>query len=88
MHKLGWFLAATPTPEPTVDPELVTPGPMGFAVVVLLVLAVVLLGLDMLRRVRRARYRAEANEALDAEEAAARGENGDDPEPGDATPGR
>ena len=50
--------------------------------------AVVLLGLDMLRRVRRARYRAEANEALDAEEAAARGENGDDPEPGDATPGR
>ena len=38
MHGLGWFLAATPTPEPTVDPELVTPGPMGFAVVVLLVI--------------------------------------------------
>lgn len=81
MHTLGWVVASTPLPTPTVDPESVTPGPMGFGVVALLVVVVVLLGLDMLRRVRRVRYREEANEALDAEEAAARGEapSGDAP---------
>lgn len=62
----------TPTPTPTVDPDLVTPGPAGFLVIVLLVVATVLLAMDMLRRVRRARYREEVREALDAEEAAAR----------------
>lgn len=67
-------LAATPipTPTPTVDPQLVTPGPEGFTVIAILVVLVALLVADMLRRVRRTRYRAEANEALDAEEAAAR----------------
>ncbi|KQZ05017.1 hypothetical protein ASD19_03165 [Microbacterium sp. Root53] len=65
-------LGTMPTPTPTVDPMLVSPGPMGFAVIVILVVLVTLLVLDMLRRVRRARYREEANEALDAEEAAAR----------------
>lgn len=68
MHVFGTI----PTPTPTVDPGLVTPGPMGFAVIVILVVLVTLLILDMLRRVRRARYREEANAALDAEEAAAR----------------
>ena len=55
-----------------------TPGPAGFFVIAILVVALTLLAADMLRRVRRARYRDEANEALDAEqaaaEAAARGE--------------
>ncbi|MDI6944071.1 hypothetical protein QMO46_11255 [Microbacterium barkeri] len=64
-------LAATPSPQPTVDPDLVTPGPLGFATIVVLVIAVFLLVFDMLRRVRRARYREEANAVLDAEEAAA-----------------
>lgn len=68
----------TPLPTPTVDPESVTPGPYGFLVVALLVVAVALLVIDMLRRVRRVRYRAEANEMLDAEEAASEGDNGDD----------
>ncbi|WP_205529098.1 hypothetical protein [Microbacterium halotolerans] len=60
----------TPTPTMTVDPDLVTPGPAGFITIVLLALAVGLLAFDMLRRVRRARYREEARLALDAEEAA------------------
>ncbi|WP_456283497.1 hypothetical protein M1D46_12930 [Microbacterium sp. JZ70] len=64
-------LAATPSPQPTVDPDLVTPGPLGFATIVVLVIAVFLLVFDMLRRVRRARYREEANAVLDAEEEAA-----------------
>ena len=73
---LVWAAATTPDPMPSPTwtsppPELVTPGPAGFLVVAFLVIAVVLRVADMLRRVRRARYRAEANEALDAEQAAA-----------------
>jgi len=60
-----------PTPTMTVDPESVTPGFAGFAIIVLIVAAVVLLIWDMNRRVRRVRYREEVREELDAEEAAA-----------------
>lgn len=62
----------TPTPTPTVDPNLVTPGPVGFAIVAVLVVVVVLLIGDMLRRIRRVRYREEVRAELDAEEAAAK----------------
>jgi membrane protein YdbS with pleckstrin-like domain len=63
-------------PEPLVPPSivadnLVTPGVWGFAITFAVVVVVVLLIIDMVRRVRRVRYRAEANERLDAEEAAA-----------------
>lgn len=77
-----YALAATPlpTPTPTVDPQLVTPGPEGFTVIAILVVLVALLVADMLRRVRRTRYRAEANEALDAEEEAARRDGSADAE--------
>ncbi|GGH38439.1 hypothetical protein [Microbacterium album] len=83
MHDLGAsavaslatsLAVATPTTVAAVDPDLVTPGPAGFAVIGLLVVLLVVLAGDMLRRVRRARYRQEAQEALDAEEAAARGD--------------
>lgn len=59
-----------PTPTMTVDPDSVTPGFFGFAVVALLVVAVVLLIWDMNRRIRRVRYRSEVREELDAEQAA------------------
>ena len=62
---------ATPTPEPTVDPTLVTPGPWGFVVIALLALAVVALVWDMMRRIRRGRVRADINEELEAEQQAA-----------------
>jgi hypothetical protein len=62
---------ATPTPEPTVDPVLVTPGPAGFVVIALLALAVVALVWDMMRRIRRGRVRADINEQLAAEQQAA-----------------
>ncbi|GLJ79421.1 hypothetical protein [Microbacterium imperiale] len=71
MHSLLWLTsAATPIPEITVDPTSVTPGPWGFGAIVVLTIAVVLLLLDMLRRVRRGRYRAEVREQLDEEELA------------------
>ena len=59
-----------PTPSMTVAPEAVTPGFVGFAVIVVIVLAVILLIWDMNRRIRRVRYRDEVREELDAEEAA------------------
>ena len=62
---------ATPTPEQTVDPTLVTPGPAGFVVIALLAVAVVALVWDMMRRIRRGRVRADINEELRAEEQAA-----------------
>lgn len=62
--------AATPTPTPTVDPNLVTPGPVGFVIVAVVVVFAVLLIWDMQRRIRRVRYREEVRAELDAEEAA------------------
>jgi hypothetical protein len=75
MHDLFAALAhagsATPIPEQTVDPTLVTPGPAGFVVIAVLALAVVALVWDMMRRIRRGRVRADINEELDAEQQAA-----------------
>jgi len=68
---LAVVAASVPTPESTVDPDLVTPGPWGFAAIAFIALAVILLVWDMLRRVRRGRYRAEIREELDAEQDAA-----------------
>jgi hypothetical protein len=64
MHFLA--VTATPSPSPTVDAELVTPGPWGFLVIALLAVAVVILVWDMQRRIRRARYREEVAAELDA----------------------
>jgi hypothetical protein len=56
----------------TIDPELVTPGPIGFAAIVLVAVATTLLLFDMVRRIRRQKIRAEVEAMLDAEETAAR----------------
>lgn len=61
----------SPIPEFTGDPNSVTPGAIGFAVTFAVAIATVLLVIDMTRRVRRVRYRAEIAEKLDAEQAAA-----------------
>jgi flagellar biosynthesis/type III secretory pathway M-ring protein FliF/YscJ len=67
------MLLAAATPEPSAPPpELVTPGPWGFAAIAFVAAAVFLLVWDMLRRIRRGRYREEINEELDAAEAQAR----------------
>ncbi|MGV3711790.1 hypothetical protein [Pseudolysinimonas sp.] len=65
------------TPPPNeIDPNIVTPGVLGFVVTIALVLIVTVLVVDMTRRTRRLRYRAEANAKLDAEEAAERDASG------------
>ena len=70
-----WFLpTATPVPTPVgeFDPDTVTPGVIGFVLTFLVAVVVVFLVIDMSRRIRRINYRQQANERLDAEEAAAR----------------
>lgn len=68
-----WFTVPTPSPVPSsgVPDELVTPGVWGFVITFLLVVAVVLLIIDMVRRVRRVTYRAQVKEQLAAEAEAA-----------------
>ena len=69
---MQWLLRfATPNPEETIDPNIVTPGVIGFLLTIGVAIAVVFLVIDMTRRIRRINYRAQANERLDAEEAAA-----------------
>jgi hypothetical protein len=57
-------------PPIEVDPVLVTPGVIGFVATFLVAMGSLVLILDMVRRVRRVRYRAEIAERLDAEAAA------------------
>ncbi|MFT4050939.1 MAG: hypothetical protein QM677_01670 [Microbacterium sp.] len=65
---------ATPSASATVDADLVTPGVFGFVAILVLAVAVVFLVIDMLRRIRRAGYRADINEQLDAEQRASGGD--------------
>jgi len=62
----------TPTPTPAVNPDLVTPGVVGFIATAFVAIAVILLVWDMMRRIRRGRVRADIREELDAEEQAVR----------------
>lgn len=64
--------APSPTPTPPIDPNLVTPGVWGFVAIAFLALAVILLIFDMMRRIRRGRYRADVAAQLDAEAEAQR----------------
>jgi len=60
----------TPSPRPQFDPNDVTPTVIGFIATLLIAVAVIFLLIDMNRRIRRVRYRAEVTEKLDAERAA------------------
>lgn len=52
-----------------IDPNGVTPGVVGFAITALVAIVSLLLIMDMVRRMRRLRYREEAKLNVDAEEA-------------------
>ncbi len=68
MNYIAALITATPTPA-YPDDDLVSPGWLGFLIIFLIAVVTVLLIIDMTRRVRRMRYRAEVTEKLDAEEA-------------------
>ena len=63
MHHLLLSLATTPTPLPTptlregISEDQVTPGLLGFIMTAFFVVATALLIVDMVRRIRRVRYR-------------------------------
>jgi hypothetical protein len=65
------LLAATPTPVGTTDPAntFYSPGTIGFIATFGMAAGATLLIFDLVRRVRRVRYRAEIQEKLDAETA-------------------
>lgn len=67
--------------EAEFDPNDVTPTWVGFLITFLLAVAVVALMWDMVRRIRRTRYRGEVREELEAEARAA-----DDAESGAQSP--
>jgi len=52
-------------PAIEVDPNSVTPGVVGFVMTFGVMIAVLLLVIDMVRRVRRVRYRQEIADRLD-----------------------
>ncbi|MEV8254702.1 hypothetical protein AB0O95_12150 [Rhodoglobus sp. NPDC076762] len=72
---------ATPSPEPTLypafegDPNSVTPGVVGFVATAFVAVATVLIIIDMIRRVRRVRYRELAQDTIRAEQDAAAAES-------------
>lgn len=57
----------TATPAPNVDPTLVSPGVWGFVITAAIMVVVILLIIDMVRRMRRVNYRAEVRKRLEAE---------------------
>lgn len=56
--------------EETIDPQLVSPGVVGFVATAFVAILTVLLLLDMIRRMRKVNMRADITAKLDAEEAA------------------
>ena len=68
MMSLLFALEETPLiPAIEVDPNSVTPGVIGFLATLFVAMGVVVIIVDMTRRVRRVRYRAEINDKLDRE---------------------
>jgi hypothetical protein len=68
----GFDLDTPPTPPAfDGDPNLVTPGVIGFIITFAVAAITVLLVVDMVRRIRRVRYRAEVQEQIASETAAA-----------------
>jgi hypothetical protein len=68
VHRLFLSLATTPSPLPTpslregISEDQVTPGLLGFIMTAFFVVATALLIVDMVRRIRRVRYRAQVEE--------------------------
>lgn len=62
-----------------INEEDVTPGVIGFAFTAVFAIAVILLGIDLFRRIRRVRYREEVR--LQIEDELQRAERGEAPAP-------
>jgi hypothetical protein len=75
VHHLILALTVTPSPDPTgtlrpgLSEDQVTPGTWGFVLTAFIVILTTFLIVDMVRRIRRVRYRAQVEEARLAAEA-------------------
>ncbi|MBE4717125.1 hypothetical protein [Pseudarthrobacter sp. AB1] len=84
MHHMLLALTTAPSPLPTpglregLSEDQITPGLWGFIMTAFFVLATTLLIVDMVRRIRRVRYRAQVEEERQAAAAAADIEAADD----------
>ncbi|MDQ0870010.1 hypothetical protein QFZ70_002483 [Arthrobacter sp. V1I9] len=93
MHRLLLNLATTPSPLPTpslregISEDQVTPGLLGFIMTAFFVVATALLIVDMVRRIRRVRYRAQVEEDRIAAASAADVEAAEAAEAGSAPAG-
>ncbi len=69
-YALALLADDTPAPLPTstVPDDQVTPGPIGFFAILFVGVVTLLLVIDMVRRIRRTRYREEARARILAEE--------------------
>ncbi|MBM7387747.1 hypothetical protein JOE37_000741 [Clavibacter michiganensis] len=85
--RLATAVTTTPSPTPTAefDPDTVSPGPVGFIAIFFVAIAVLLLMVDMTRRIRRTRYREEIRGRLEAEKLEADLARGTAPERGART---
>ena len=65
---IHWLVDPTPSPTPTdFNEDTVTPGWLGFTAIFFVAVLVVVLIVDMVRRIRRLRYREEVRAMLAAE---------------------
>lgn len=84
-ESLAVIIASELIPPIEVDPVSVTPGVVGFVATFLVAIAALALILDMVRRVRRVRYRQEIGERLDREVAATQADTQGNTEPSNAS---
>jgi len=95
VHSLLTALATSPSPAPSpslrpgLDQDQVTPGLLGFLLTAFIVVLTAVLIVDMVRRIRRVRYRAQVEEERAAADESAQlegaqyGAAGDSGRPGD-----
>jgi hypothetical protein len=69
---LSALLAATPSPTPSVDPAntFYSPGTIGFVATFLVAAGAIVIIFDMVRRIRRVRYRSDIAAKLEVEASA------------------
>ncbi|VXC01301.1 conserved hypothetical protein [Arthrobacter sp. 9V] len=91
MHHLILALTVTPSPDPTgtlrpgLSEDQVTPGTWGFVLTAFIVILTTFLIVDMVRRIRRVRYRAQVEEgrlAAEAGDTAGEGNSADNDDDG------
>jgi uncharacterized membrane protein YcjF (UPF0283 family) len=68
VHLLASLAIVAAENQDEFDPNDVTPGVAGFALTFIVMVVVLLLIFDMVRRIRRVNYRAEVRQQLEAEQ--------------------